>query len=172
MVALTRMKSLGAEKKGPTAEPETGGISTGFPALLDSSMTWSGVSVGAGVDGVRDGGTVVGVDGVRDGGTGVGVDGVRDGGTGVGVDTEGDGGTGAGVAATGGGGVGVGASVAAGVTGAIVDWGEVAGPQAAVNSARTEIMSAGTGNLERLLIIVTLLRDNNYRHGRRGGHCA
>ncbi len=141
------MKSLGAEKKGPTAEPETGGISTGFPALLDSSMTWSGVSVGAGVDGVRDGGT------------------------GVGVDTEGDGGTGAGVAATGGGGVGVGASVAAGVTGAIVDWGEVAGPQAAVNSARTEIMSASTGNLERLLIVSTLLRQNNHREGQRGGHC-
>ena len=122
-------------------------------------MTWSGVSVGAGVDGVRDGGT------------GVGVDGVRDGGTGVGVDTEGDGGTGAGVAATGGGGVGVGASVAAGVTGAIVDWGEVAGPQAAVNSARTEIMSASTGNLERLLIVSTLLRQNNHREGQRGGHC-
>ena len=82
-------------------------------------------SLGAGVDVVVGGGT--------------GVDAVRDGDTGAGVDTAGGG--------------GVGASVAAGVTGAIVDWGEVAGPQAAVNSARTEIMSASTDGLETVLIV-------------------
>ena len=73
--------------------------------------------------------------------------------------------------AAGGGGVGVGATLAAGVTGAVVASGDAAGPQAAVSRTMMDIRSAGTGNLERLLIIVTLLRDNNYRHGRRGCGC-
>ena len=75
-----------------------------------------------------------------------------------------------GVDAVGGGGVAVGASVAAGVTGAVVDCGDATGPQAEVSRARTDIRmditSASTDDLETVLIISTPLRENNRRHGR------
>ena len=110
-------------------------------------MTWSGVDVGAGVDAPWYGGT------------------------GAGVDVVGDGGTGAGVDAAGGGGVGVGASLAAGVTGAVVASDDAAGPQAAVSSARTDIMRACTDDLETVLIVNPLLHQNNRRLRQIGRGC-
>ncbi len=109
------------------------------------------VSAGTGVDAAGRAGVAEGVE-------------VADGeGTGEGVDVGGGGGVGVGA---GGGGVAVGASLAAGVTGAVVDCGDATGPQAAVSRARTDIMSASTDDLEPVLNISTPPRENNQRHGR------
>ena len=80
-----------------------------------------------------------------------------DGGKGAGVNAAGDEGPDAGVDAAGGGGVAVDASLAAGVGGTAVDCGDATGPQAAASSARTDIVSGSTNDLETVLVIRTLL---------------
>ena len=94
-----------------------------------------------------------------------------DGGKGACVNAAGDEGPDAGVDAAGGGGVAVDASLAAGVGGTAVDCGDATGPHPAVIRAIADMMSVSTNNLDTVLIVVTLLRDNNYRHGRIGSRC-